>query len=84
MDTKERLYLGTLPEAGVTETTLPTEEGQTYRYRYRGLRLLIQAGDRMFLVPDHWSPSNSTLVFDLDDVRVRLPVSVRPAAVSGE
>jgi hypothetical protein len=71
MDTKERLYLGTQPEAGVTETTLPADDGQAYRYRYRGLRLLIQAGDRMFLVPDHWTPSNSTLMVPIGDVRVR-------------
>jgi hypothetical protein len=71
LDTKERLYLGTTPDAGVTETELPKDEGQTYRYRYRGLRLLIQAGDRMFLVPDHWTPSNSTLLVPVGDVRVR-------------
>jgi hypothetical protein len=71
LDTQERLYLGTQPEAGVIETALPKDEGQTYRYRYRGLRLLIQAGDRMFLVPDHWTPSNSTLMVPVGDVRVR-------------
>ncbi|GAA2731125.1 hypothetical protein GCM10009867_03990 [Pedococcus aerophilus] len=48
VDTRERLYLRS-PD--VTETALPFEEGQTFRYRYRGLRLLVQNGDRMFLVP---------------------------------
>jgi hypothetical protein len=68
LDSTERLYL----TDGLTEETrLDTEEGQDFRYRYRGLRLLIQAGDRMFLVPDRWSPGNSTLLVDLDDVRVR-------------
>jgi hypothetical protein len=54
------------------ETALPASEGQTFRYRYRNLRLLIQGKDRMFLVPDAWSASDSTLVVPLDDsVRVR-------------
>lgn len=48
LDTRERLYLR---NADVTETVLQAEEGQTFRYRYRGLRLLVQNGDRMFLVP---------------------------------
>ena len=48
VDTRERLYLRS-PD--ITETALPLEDGQTFRYRYRGLRLLVQNGDRMFLVP---------------------------------
>ena len=48
LDTRERLYLR---NSDVSETVLQTEEGQTFRYRYRGLRLLVQNGDRMFLVP---------------------------------
>jgi hypothetical protein len=74
LDTHERLYLR---DGVTTEKTLAPTEGaepekdQTFRYRYYGLRLLVQAGDRMFLVPERWTPSNSTLVFDLDDVRVK-------------
>ncbi|MDX6327068.1 MAG: hypothetical protein QOK15_3422 [Nocardioidaceae bacterium] len=75
MDTRDRLYLGTTQDAGVVETDLRTVPGAdkdaTYRYRYRGLRLLIQSGDRMFLVPDHWTPSDSTLLVPAGDVRVR-------------
>jgi hypothetical protein len=63
LDTKERLYL-TSP--GLSETALPPSPGQTFRYRYRHLRLLIQGNDRMFLVPDRWSPSDSTLLVMLD------------------
>jgi len=63
LDTKERLYL-TSP--GLSEVALPPAPGQTFRYRYRHLRLLIQGNDRMFLVPDRWSPSNSTLLVRLD------------------
>lgn len=48
VDTRERLYLQS-PDIG--ESVLPVEERQTFRYRYRGWRLLVQNGDRMFLVP---------------------------------
>ena len=36
----------------------PTEP----RYRYRGLRLLVQGPSAMFLVPTKWSPSATTLM----------------------
>jgi len=69
LDTKERLFLRS---PGIEETILPASEGQTFHYRYRRLRLLIQGHDRMFLVPDKWSASNSTLVIPLDGtVRVQ-------------
>jgi heme/copper-type cytochrome/quinol oxidase subunit 2 len=69
LDTKERMYI---TDPFIKETALPASEGQTFRYRYRNLRLLIQGKDRMFLVPDAWSASDSTLVVPLDDsVRVR-------------
>jgi hypothetical protein len=69
IDTKERLFLRS---PGVEETTLPESAGQTFRYRYRNLRLLIHGHDRMFLVPNRWSPSNTSLVIALDSsVRVQ-------------
>jgi hypothetical protein len=74
VDTPEQLHLGLAPEAGVAESALPAlpaQEGQEYRFRYRGLRLLIQAGDRMFLVPERWTPSGSTVLVPMDEVRVR-------------
>jgi hypothetical protein len=68
LDTTERLYL----TDGITsESVLPTGEGQSFRYRYRGLRLLVQGEDRMFLVPERWSANNSTIVVPVDDT-VRL------------
>jgi hypothetical protein len=69
LDTTEQLHL-TSP--GIKETILQTDQGapadgQTYFYRYRGLRLLIQGSDHLFLVPGGtWSASNSTLVVPLD------------------
>lgn len=75
MDTRERLYLGTTADSGVTETTVGgpavADEDQVFKFRYRGLRLLIQSGDRMFLVPENWTPSNSTLLVQAGSVRVR-------------
>jgi hypothetical protein len=69
LDTKEQLFLRS---PGIEETVLQSSAGQTFHYRYRGLRLLIQGGERMFLVPKAWSPSNSTLVVPMDDsVRVQ-------------
>lgn len=63
LDTTERLYL----TDGVTaESVLPTPEGESFRYRYRGLRLLVQGDDQMFLVPERWTPSNSTVVVPVD------------------
>lgn len=69
LDTRERLYLR---DPGVEETALPISPGQTFHYRYRHLRLLIQGHGLMFLVPDTWSASDSTLVVPLDEsVRVQ-------------
>jgi hypothetical protein len=63
LDSRERLFLR---DPGIEETLLPQNDGQTFHYRYRGLRLLIEGQDRMFLVPGHWSASDSTLIIPLD------------------
>jgi hypothetical protein len=69
LDTKERLYLRS---PGVEESALPAGAGQTFHYRYRRLRLLVVGESRMFLVPDTWSASNTTVVVPLDgSVRVQ-------------
>lgn len=76
LDTKERLFLH---DPGIEETLLPPSGGQTFHYRYRGLRLLIEGQDRMFLVPHQWSPSDSTLIVPLDDsVRVQFQFQNQP------
>jgi hypothetical protein len=67
LDVKERLL--DLPE-GVSETALP---GEGFRYRYRGLRLLLAAGDRLFLVPATWTERGRTLIIPYDnEVRLQL------------
>jgi hypothetical protein len=49
LDTKEFLFLH---DPSVAEpSTLTGSEGQTFHYRYRGLRLLIVGQNRIFLVP---------------------------------
>ncbi len=77
LDTKERLFLR---DGQVMETALPAAAGQTFHFRYRGLRLLIEGKDRMFLVPEHWSASDSTLMVPIDDaMRVQFQfVNERP------
>ena len=76
LDTKERLFLH---DAGIEETVLPPSGGQTFHYRYRGLRLLIEGQDRMFLVPDRWSASDTTLIVPLDgSVRVQFQFQNQP------
>jgi hypothetical protein len=69
LDTKEQLWLH---DPSVDVQTLRPSEGQTFHYRYRGLRLLIVGQDRMFLVPAVWSTHDSTLIVPLDgSVRVQ-------------
>ena len=61
------------------ESTLPTEPGGRFDCRYRSLRLLIQAGGRLFRVPEHWTAQGRTLMVLYDDA-VRLQVIPRPGA----
>jgi hypothetical protein len=77
LDTQERLYLR---DGVARESALHVEGEQAFRYRYHGLRLLVQGPDRMFLVPESWTPAGSTLLVPLDgSVRVRFRfVDLRP------
>ncbi len=70
LDTRERLYMR---YPGVEESMLPPAKGQTFHYRYRGLRLLVEADGRMFLLPEQWRRgTGATLVVPVDDsVRVQ-------------
>jgi hypothetical protein len=44
-----------------------------FRYRYAGLRLLLAANDRLFLVPAQWTERSRTLVIPYDDdIRIDL------------
>jgi hypothetical protein len=69
LDTKEKLQLRS---PGLEETALRAGAGQTFNYRYRGLRLLVVGQNRLFLVPQNWNASNTTLVVPLDgSIRVQ-------------
>jgi hypothetical protein len=69
LDTKEKLALRS---PGLEETTLRSGAGQTFNYRYRGLRLLVVGDNRLFLVPQNWTASNTTVVLPLNDsIRVQ-------------
>ncbi|TDW23860.1 hypothetical protein [Kribbella kalugense] len=69
LDTKEKLALRS---PGLEETALRSGAGQTFNYRYRGLRLLVVGENRLFLVPQNWSAANTTVVIPLDDsIRVQ-------------
>jgi hypothetical protein len=52
LDTKERLYL-----------RFPGAE----EIRYRGLRLLIEANGKLFLIPERWRQGGGVLVVPHDD-----------------
>ncbi|RKT55347.1 hypothetical protein [Saccharothrix australiensis] len=71
LDLEQQLYL---PEGvgGVHQFPLPAAEGQRFRVRCQGLRLLTEAGGRLFLVPERWSDASRTVVVPYDDsVRIQ-------------
>lgn len=63
--------------AGVTETQLPADAGD-FRYRYRGLRLLVESGGRLFLVPAVWDQDLSRAVVVEYGESVRLQLIPQP------
>ncbi len=70
LDTTEELFLQ-LP--GVTESALPAVSAdQQFHFRYRGLRLLAQADDRMFFVSTGWSPGSGRTLMLTSGPGVRL------------
>lgn len=65
IDTKDRLFVS---YRGIVEASIPGGPRQTFRYRYRGFRLLIESNGRLFLVPERWQPADgATLVLPADD-----------------
>jgi hypothetical protein len=79
LDVRERLQ--GLP-AGVTETRLDVTGKEGFRYRYHGLRLLVESGGRLFLVPTPWTRTGRTIIVPFDsEVRIQLvpaPVTYAP------
>ncbi len=60
--------------SGVEQTEVAGAAKDSYRFRYRGLRLLVESNGRLFLVPAQWIAGNSeTLVVPYDDsIRIGL------------
>lgn len=48
-----------LQQPGVIETDC-TRDGQAYGFRYTGLALVMQAGDRYVFLPRNWTPTSGT------------------------
>jgi hypothetical protein len=67
---------------GVTASPVASPTSH-YRFRYGGLRLLVAAGDRYFLLPKDWQPGNGTVIIvpgAADDQAVRLEFYRHPTA----
>jgi hypothetical protein len=71
LQTKERLY-SLPPQISRTEQRLPVEQGQQYRYQYRGLRLLVSSGSQLFLIPALWTETEGRTVVIRSDSEVRI------------
>lgn len=63
LDTPERLYLH---DPGIVETSLPDAGNQRFHFRYRGFRLLLEADNRLFLIPEQWRTGGDLLVLPAD------------------
>ncbi|MEU7524963.1 hypothetical protein AB0A74_04455 [Saccharothrix sp. NPDC042600] len=78
LDLAQPLYL---PEnlPGVHQFALPAQEGNPFRVRCQGLRLLTEAGGRLFLVPERWEGGARTVVVPYDsEVRVQFLPGANP------
>jgi hypothetical protein len=69
LDTREPLYVS---YDGVETSLLePTGQG-AFTHRYQGLRLLLAANGRLFLLPENWTPESSATLVVRDDDTVRV------------
>lgn len=80
LDTREPLPA--LPE-GVVEERLPGAGKDGFGFRYRGFRLILESGGRLFLAPLTWTRESRTWVITYDDsVRLQMippPDNLAPA-----
>lgn len=71
-----------LTAPGVRETRCQDRDA-AYRYRYDGLKLVLQSGDQYLFLPDGWKPRNGVAILmpRSDSLRLELvPASVRTPA----
>jgi len=66
-----------LPGPSIHRTVLDGRES-AYRFRYNGLRPLLHANDRWFLLPVHWRHDNGSTVIVLHDEPGRVRVDLAP------
>jgi hypothetical protein len=66
-----------LPGPGVGRTVLDGDQN-SYQFRYNGLRPLLHANDRWFLLPLHWRHNNGSTVIVLHDEPGRVRVDLAP------
>jgi len=57
---------------GVRELALPPEQHSSYRYRYRGLRLLTESSGRLFLLPEGWTRTDGAAIVLANSDKVRV------------
>ncbi|MEU1036697.1 hypothetical protein ABZ402_50560 [Streptomyces mirabilis] len=76
LDTKEAL--AGLP-SGVTETQLGgTNKDASFSHRYRGFRLLLSSGGRLFLVTPTWTLGRDQTIVVRDDSDIRIQLVSQP------
>lgn len=68
-----------LPGRGIGLKKLEGKDS-AYRYRYNGLRPLLYANDRWFLLPVGWTHTNGTTVIVLQDDPSRVRVDLAPSS----
>ncbi|WP_158852657.1 hypothetical protein [Saccharothrix deserti] len=71
-----------LPGPGVGVARLEGEDG-AYRFRYNGLRPLLYANDRWFLLPVGWKHDNGSTVIVLQDDPGSIRVDLAPSHAEG-
>jgi hypothetical protein len=71
---RERLEISG-PGVGVARLT---QADSAYRYRYNGLRTLVHAGGRWFLLPAGWTHDNGATVIVLPDSAAGIRVDLAP------
>jgi hypothetical protein len=76
----DRIHLDYLP--GADESEIPAPEAGPYRFRYEGLRLLVAANDRLFLLPVEWDREHGATLIVVDDDRIQRIVydAMRPSS----
>jgi hypothetical protein len=63
---------------GVTQIRCPDPQG-AYRFRYNGLKLLLESGGLYLLLPSAWTPADGNAIVLAQRGATRLEFYARPA-----